>query len=924
MGPKNQYTAYPREFDESDIDRTPEYEAFIEEIRKLQEERGHVSTHPSIRNLEPDLQRKKVDLFKLYKNIVERGGYSTVSNTTGLWKELAVQFNPPQHNTNIGFVLKTIYWRNLAAYECIHHWGKEAPKPEILEHVSAAGADLVGKTAPPAAAEPSTPGLLTRGRTGTEDAAAASSPSGRTLREAPLKRQFFQPPVQTPKPRNIQTPSQPSPTPQTIVNGKNSTPGNSSSNNSMVSFPPSNLPPLPPLVITPISTPYSNPQNFVQPAPAPPIPSVSQQLPANHSITDTHRASMSLASKVPMDVAWALRYLLDRSCHPQLQTLRLREEVPIGGYLLDLIAACVDAVNDGQVGKAAIPWKPSLYDPASKVDLTSYNKLAGTLETQEWVTMMEYGLHASEILRNLTTNPQNFPLIQENVRYLLQYRSDAFQILLGALRTPRDNRYVDLQTVCLQVLESVLRVVQHDQEAELVDLLWPIILDNNQTMVVSALNILVNLSMQGGVAYIENTPPNVLEHLGNLLMVPNEALLVPVLDFLYHYTLTAANVDALFSKNRAYEIVEQLGRLLSYGMVKISPPINSTPPRPEPRKPVPEVTPNIPNDLLDDILKLPEPQRAIWWMRSSFEANSQSEITQIALWQAYQQRFAGYISSGPKPQQMLIANDFIKNVSTAFPSAKPQMIKGENGQSNRFVINGIAPRESPMGLDFNTYLKCEWRVAVTNGTTQAAPSKGSTKACDDFFPSAAELFCHVRDNHTFLKKGSEITEQKCAFKTCTKFNTEPTRSKQDFFSHLLGHMPAKKKEPVIRYSNGEIHKPAPAIKKPQEVPILGHHPIPWTIELPARELPDSYGVYVMAAKVLLNISKVQSSGAGGLLLLKNRLAEKIASSRNQYLVSILCDIISNITQHSQRGAKDDVPMADGMDDSDGSPYPIAV
>ncbi|KAF3161625.1 Chromatin structure-remodeling complex protein rsc9 [Orbilia oligospora] len=898
MGPKNQYTAHPREFDESDIDRTPEYEAFIEEIRKLQEERG--VTH--LGNLEPDLQRKKVDLLKLYKTIVDQGGYTIVSNTTGLWKELAVKFNPPQHNTNIGFVLKTIYWKNLGAYECIHHWKTDAPKPEILEHVSAAGSELVGKVAPPAA-ESSTPGLLTRGRTGTEDPAAASTPSGRTLREAPPKRQLFQPPVPTPKPRNVQPPTQ-SPTPQsTITNGRNATSNNVSSTN--MSHHQSNLPPLPPMDITPVPTPYSHPRNFAQSEPDPAPPTVSQQLPANFGPTDTHRAVMSLASGIPADVSWALKYLLERSCHPQLQTLRLKEEVRLGGYLIDLILACVNAVNDRQVGKVATPWKPSSYDPSRKVDLTLYNKLASTLETQEWVALMESGLYAAEILRNLTTNPQNFPLIKENVTSLLQYRSDALQILLSVLRTPRDNQYIDLQTVCLQILESILAVGQHGKGAELVELLWPIIQDNGQVMVTSALSILVNLSMQGEVACLENTPPEVLEHLGNLLMVPNEAILVPTLDFFYHYTSIPTNVDALLSGPRPYELLEQLARLLSYGLIKIPPPI--LPPvqgQQVPRKPVPEVTPNIPSDLLDDIVKLPEPQRAIWWMRSSFEANPHSEITQIALWQAYQQRFAAYTNTGPKPQQMLIANDFIKNVSAAFPTAKPQMIKGE--KNNRFVINGIAPREVPMGLDYNKYSKCFW---TEDG-----------KVCGLFFPTAVETFTHIGDKHTFLNKDSQITEQRCCYKTCLRFHDKPTTNKREFFAHLRGHMPAKKKDPFIRNSKGEIQKITTPTRNPLDAPPQ-FPGITWTVEMPARDQPENYGVYVMAAKVMLNISKVQPSGADGLLLVRTTLAERLAATRNGYFAQILCDIISNTTQTLHKIVEDDIPMDDGMDGSDGSPYP---
>ncbi|KAF3917745.1 hypothetical protein ABW20_dc0101655 [Dactylellina cionopaga] len=292
-------------------------------------------------------------------------------------------------------------------------------------------------------------------------------------------------------------------------------------------------------------------------------------------------------------------------------------------------------------------------------------------------------------------------------------------------------------------------------------------------------------------------------------------------------------------------------------------------------------------------------------MRSSFEANTDSEITQIALWQAYQRQFANYTNHGPRPQNLLQANDFIKNVSVAFPSARPQMIPGESGQPNRFVINGIAPRDEPMGLDFEVYLRCEWNIPKesASGTAEATTPM---KPCGQFFPNATLLFNHIRDNHTFLKKGDAPTEQICQWRDCIRFPAPGTTEKVLFYKHLLCHMPIKRKEPGVRNHRGSIipgesNKLGAATSSKKQPDTIKQHVnnINYTIEVPADPRQDeSVGIPMMAAKVLLNLSTVQTQpGIDHVAQIKMALFEKLAVNRNRLMAKTLTDILNNIGEH---------------------------
>ncbi len=119
--------------------------------------------------------------------------------------------------------------------------------------------------------------------------------------------------------------------------------------------------------------------------------------------------------------------------------------------------------------------------------------------------------------------------------------------------------------------------------------------------------------------------------------------------------------------------------------------------------------PSIDNDLLLKFQGHDEPHRSGIWLRAVFEEDADSEITQMAVYRAYEACFNDYRTS---PDTLLPAAELIKHVSVVFPDAEPQFYPGAEGSDKNFTIKGVRPRGNPMDLQ-------EWE------STQALEKSGA-------------------------------------------------------------------------------------------------------------------------------------------------------------------------------------------------------
>lgn len=186
----------PKDLPNHVIERTPEYEDFIEKLRAFHADRG-TAFDP-----EPKVGTTHLDLLRVFKHIVAYGGYDKVSDEKLAWRRMAGELGLHTNNdAATAFALKEKFYKNLAAYEIKTVHGQEPPPKDILEDVTAKGSGLLKRTREnfQRGSKASAVESVASGDDGTpsRERPAAETPNSsrasRGLREAPPQRVIFQP-----------------------------------------------------------------------------------------------------------------------------------------------------------------------------------------------------------------------------------------------------------------------------------------------------------------------------------------------------------------------------------------------------------------------------------------------------------------------------------------------------------------------------------------------------------------------------------------------------------------------------------------------------------------------------------------------------------------------------------------------------------
>lgn len=184
---------------EHSIDRTPEYEDFINKLREFHTERG-TRFDP-----EPKITPYQLDLLKIFNHVVQSGGYDRITDEKLAWRRVCAELGIRATNeAAAAFSLKTAYYKNLAAYEIRTVHNQTPPPPEILEETSAKGGSLLTRTlsnfkpkdrrdtstqnSPAPSGDDGTPARESR-----PEEPPSTGRAARGLRQAPPQRVIFQP-----------------------------------------------------------------------------------------------------------------------------------------------------------------------------------------------------------------------------------------------------------------------------------------------------------------------------------------------------------------------------------------------------------------------------------------------------------------------------------------------------------------------------------------------------------------------------------------------------------------------------------------------------------------------------------------------------------------------------------------------------------
>ena len=350
---------------------------------------------------------------------------------------------------------------------------------------------------------------------------------------------------------------------------------------------------------------------------------------------------------------------------------------------------------------------------------------------------------------------RNMALLEENAKYLSELWP-LRDFLTIALNLPPLPTLIELKHNVLEIAEQLTKYWSLASTDPLyLSLLEQLItgLDRGGSLIAlrAISRIALNLEISNR---LEGIPRSVISRLCVWTFLDDDELVSACLDFFYQFTAVPKNVAFLLTLTADGSIplpalICQLGRLLlhdaqeTFSKRLVSPAV--------PAKNAIDV-PTLPADILEQITQYSEPDRSSHWLKACFEENSESEITQIALWQAYQSRFT-QLSSPQNP--LLAAAEFIKNVSTTFPTANAQVI---SGPTPRFIIKGIRPRHIPVDAKGRTYLRCLWK------------DPKSPNACGEFYLTPNEMFDHIAAAHLACPKGEDGKWNLLTAKTAAALN----------------------------------------------------------------------------------------------------------------------------------------------------------
>lgn len=780
------------------IERTDEHEGFIQKLQQYHERRG------TPLDTQPKVGIRHIDLHKLYQRVVEEGGYDLCSDTKAkplMWRRLAEEFvGKNQYTAAQAFQVKNVYYKNLCAYEISNHWGKEPPPKEILEEMTAKGGnvmtrtlenyqraptkeerDLVGEDSEPSPEQQkTTPKPEAAGgadATAGEDPGSAAGSRTRGLRQAPPQRVLFQPDLTSGRQTRGVAQATSSPTPgqsNNILSGLNL----SAASATLANYEP---PQSYPLTLKPVTTPANNPdhyRNVLKRKTESQLGPLARKyrnimLPGTGFIGPNIyvRAQMALQSGIQSEEEYALHHLVKIS-HERGDKYRFDQFPGLAEALVKKALQVSSLFYD-------VDWDVCYDEEAMYYDEETLNGLSGTsdaiqklqsrtplvtgdgVQDARWREHMDRVLEAALVVRNMC-------LQGENAQYLAR-QPMVRDYLAIVLNLPLHSGVAELQSYAVDTAEQLL--VWCDLEpgdAVYSALLGSLEKSQDRGTIIGCLRTVARVGMHlPGPKRLDDVTPALLGRVQSWLMVDDEELRSACLDFLFQYTSFADNVDFLISNLDGEALARQLSRLLLFAAREekpTRPPTRQTPSDDDNKTPT--LIPRLSRSVVESLLKIDEPERSSEWLRMCFLSDKESEMTQISLWQAYQQTFAPHQAVSPH----LVAGEFIKNVSATFVGATAQVA----GQ-NKYVIRGIRARKAPVdtgmlpgssaGDKGKTLSKCAWRVVVPAEIQHhhmtgvpSAPTATREVPCSEYFKSSEKMLQHILRDHLQLPRKPPVLD----------------------------------------------------------------------------------------------------------------------------------------------------------------------
>ncbi|KAI1175908.1 arid/bright DNA binding domain-containing protein [Nemania sp. FL0916] len=879
-----------------EIDRTPEYNDFIQKLTDFHEKRGTAfEPEPRLPTMHGHVN---VDLFKLYKAVIDKGGYDELNKVQKSWGALAVELGMHYADNKgmgqLSFQLKQDFYRYLSAYWIQEQYHRDPPPKEILEMQSCASkhGPLLSRTLE--TFKLSARRLGDETPTGEERPAegtptSANRASGR-LREAPPQRVPFQP--DTAPSRQTRNISSHHNTPSS-----NAAQGNYHSNHTQhnqhhmtqphnpnnplhviqaqqaalrgvsSSFSPANselasrlgdaFEPRPPISVAlrPVNTPGNNPVEFAkrqrQLNPQISGPIYSQALsrstlpPAAYEGPNIYtRCLQALRSGIPAEQAFALNHLVKISYERGDK------------YKFDAFLGLAEGLIEKglEIGKLfdEVEWQIGYTGEQDSSNPGDLDGLEGTPDLLPRLVKLKHKVvldhyHSADLSDQLlhiteaVLTMRNMVMLVDNATYMADIHP-LRDLICIILHLPNLEMLVEIKHFALDIAEQITPWLRLGSRDPLYQTLLGQIDSPDRGTILTALRAVSRISMNlEATNQLQDVPAALLKKIIDWLLLSDEELMDACLDFLYQYTAVVANIETLLKAVVMEQVVPHLVRLLSHGAKRSK---EEKILEPEKKALFTEEVSLLPSDLLEQLRNTDEPLRCFQWLKVLFEEDAESHITQIAIWQAYQKSFG----PGTGVRSSLSAADFIRNVSHVFAKARAQIVRGP-GEVQRFIIEGIRARTTPCHHETGEeHMRCQWRLE-------------KSEHCHQFFLGGKQMWYHVLTEHLGagankdgVVKNEEILAS-CDWADCQRYPKPTPLMLMEFMSHIKTHIPPAQ---VRRH----LDAPDPAAKRQQRSYITPAKTMSLTWEKTAVTSDDrkpnveqAAGIPLSAVLVLRNIAR---------------------------------------------------------------------
>ena len=405
------------------------------------------------------------------------------------------------------------------------------------------------------------------------------------------------------------------------------------------------------------------------------------------------------------------------------------------------------------------------------------------LEDKEFLAEMRRVGDAAHTLRNLVMEEKNAKWLED-----IETMRDCAAIVLSL---PNDDRFDELKADVLDIVEQCSPFWDPWENDPLLTVLPNYFVSDDRGMILTALSAVVQFATKTDWRQkpLHLVPWGKVNHLFNLTLLDNDPeLLFAILDFFYQYTTKPQSIDMLrMHLHLPTTIIKRTTRLLVYEAEVLQ---ETYVDRPAHRAPPPKTIPEPPPTLYAALMQYPEPNRTAAWLRCCFVEDAECEITQLALWQAYQHLFAEG-KYGFQSMPTLQATDFIATITNTFPHAQGAKIL--DGTSAKYILKGIRPLETVYDLRGFPYYFCKWG----HDSSDQIP-------CDYVDQNATAFGNHVLQEHLKLvataqgwartKPSNEPTT--CLWEGCT----DSRHANVDFntlANHVVTHLPTPPADPNI-------------------------------------------------------------------------------------------------------------------------------